>query len=459
MLICTQTYCQVKFVIEIFRNAVSTPSRLDENNIDILGEKWIKPSVVTLQGIKDQYEIGARLRRHYINRLGFLSENFTESEVNILTIDVNKNILTTNVQLMGMWPAPNSPRLNQDNLKYATSNFDLHNSEEVYRKLGFSPLPGGASVFPIKTFAPENNYFELTDENNCVGIKKIVQQNINKPVVKDFVKQFKERYSSHFEKQLNVTASFLENRNNLWNLCSSYIAGFSDGRSFKKLNITDKGSVNSTGLLKDCKKFKEISIFEIKFGDEKKDVVRLVTSNLVIRLIGYLDNVIAAERSLLPHTKMLMLNADYSDITSLLLYTKMAFSSINVPYPGYSSISILELVKNRDTPKFNATEEHYTVNIFFNDKVLASINYALFKQNLLQLTMDGDAVSDFCGFTDYSTLYFKLAALLLMIASFAIGAYILHLWRQMHLVEAEIYKKEDSEINLNKKLINNEEVQ
>jgi hypothetical protein len=458
MLICTETLCQVKFVIEFFRNAISSPSVLNDEKYDILGEKWIQPRVITLKGIKEQYEIGARLRKHYINRLGFLNENFTESEVKVLTVNVNKNILTTNAQLMGMWPAPNGPTLNQDSMKYAVSNFDLYNSEEVYQKLGFSPLPGGAPVFPIKTFAPENNYFELADEENCIGISNIYKKNKNKPLVVDFIKYFRETYTPHFKRFLNITDNHFDNLQNLREFCSAYIAGYSDNREFKKLNLTESGKVNKTGLLKDCREYKKIVLFDIKLGDERGDIVRLITSNFVIKLFEHLDKIIVAERSQSPHLKMLMLSADYNDISSLLLYTKLAFSHINVPYPKYSSLSIFELVKNKNAPQFNATEEQYTINIFFNDQVLTSINYSIFKRNLLMLTMDMDSISDFCGFTDYTSLYFKLAAILLFLAFVGIGFYILNLWRKLHSQEAAIYKKDEGEGNLNNKLLANEEI-
>jgi hypothetical protein len=458
LLICTESFCQVKFVIEFFRNAISSPSTLNDDKYDILGEKWIQAKVVTLKGIKEQYEIGAKLRKHYVKRLNFLSENFTESEVKVLSVDVNKNILTTNAQLMGMWPAPNGPSLNQDSMKYAVSSFDLYNSEDVYQKLGFSPLPGGAPVFPIKTFAPDNNYFELAEENNCKGISKIYELNKHKPVVLKFMKSFKERYTAHFKKYLNITDNYFDTHKNLKQFCSAYIAGQNDLRDFKKLNLSEKGSVNRTGLLKDCREYKSLVLFEIKLGDEKGEIIRLITSNFVTKLFEHLDKVILAERSQSPHLKMLMLSADYNDISSLLLYIKLAFGHINVPYPKYSSVSIFELVKNKNAPKFNATEENYTVNVFFNDKVLTSINYSLFKRNLLMLTMDINAISDFCGFTDYTSLYFKLAALLLFFAFVAIGFYILNLWRKLHSQESAIYKKNEGEVNLNNKLISNEEV-
>ena len=359
---------------------------------------------------------------------------------------------------MGMWPAPNGPLLDQDSIKYATSNYDLHNSEEVYRKLKFSPLPGGAPVFPIRTFAPENTYFELTNEENCKGIGKTYEVNRKKPKVIKFLNDFKSRYSNHFQKHLNQTENFLNDTKNIWNVCTAYLAGFSDGRQFKKLKLPDKGIANKTGLLKDCKFYKELELFEIRLADLEGEIVRLTTSNLVIKLFDTFDKILLAERSNLPHTKMMMLSAGYRDITSLLLYAKLAFEKIIVPYPKYSSLCIFELVKNRGAPKLNATEEDYTVNIFFNDQVIISINYSLFKKEMLWLTMDIDEVSDFCGFTDYTSLYFKIAAILLFIVFLAIGLYIMNLWRAMHSQDAAIYKKDEGDTNLNKNLINNEEV-
>jgi hypothetical protein len=445
---------EVKFVFNFFRNGISSPNKLNEDNSDIFKEKWKKPSLLTTLGMKQQYTLGMKLRQHYIYKLKFLNEKFSNEEFKIFTVDKSSNILTTYIQLLGMYPAALNNDLDENSLKYTNPAYDLYNIEEVSSQLQYSPLPQQAPVFPIKSFPRDNNYFGLSSEENCKGVLDFLNQNKQKDDVKQFINNFSNKYSEIFTEALNLPKEFLFDYSNLNRFCTDFLAGYSDKRDFNsiKKQILDK-QINLDTLRNDCRSFKSLDVFSVRLGDINKNVIKISTTNIISQLVSQFDEVILKDNNGQRYTKFMIFNGELEDMASFMAYLNLSLS-IQQYYPTFSSTILIELSKViNDSRKSGFTEEDYAINLYFNEKVLISIKYSEFKQKVLTHIVDTKTVDNFCGFIDNSGLFFKIAAILLSIVAAGLGSLIFYLLKKMKKMDII----EDEENDNKKNLLDNEE--
>jgi hypothetical protein len=458
LLILTGIHCQVKFVFELIRNGASSPNILDSNNFDMFGEKWLRPQQLTVTGMKNQFVLGQKLRRHYIDRVDFLPATFDADLFKLFTLDEASWLSSAYVHMLGLYPGGGAT-LKPSELQNSMGNYDLHNMEEVYKELKLSALPHQAEVFPIVSFPPENNYFGLTNPETCKGVVSLEKQNLKKNEVKNILKNFTDKYFNPLEKPLNLTQNFFLNFTNTKNFCNQFLAGYTDKREMKKIK-----QLNATALIdfdeiaEDCRYFGLIEVYTVRLGDKSKDVVKIASTNLIKQLIHYMDEVIKNEILDRPLEKFVLYTGDKFDVGSFLDFLRMSLGT-EVYFPKFSSSLMIELSKSRVALNNSTKEEDFKINIFFNDKTLTSIVYATFKRKLLQNTVDSDTIEDFCGFKEDNTLVFKLAAAFLFCASLGIGLWIYLLFKKMKKYDTgskpdpEAGEQEDG---LNKKLITEE---
>jgi hypothetical protein len=458
LLIITGVYCQVKFAFELYRNGVTSPNILDKKNKDIFKEKWVRPEQLTVIGMKQQFTLGQKLRKHYVSRLYFLNPTFEADQFKIFSVDRSSFLLTAYSQMLGMFPGGGKKMLPPE-LKSALSKYDLYNAEAVYKDLKMSALPKATEVFPIVSFPPENNFFGLTDEKNCPGVKPIIKKNKEKEEVKKHLLKFSQKYFEALRQPLNLTQGYFEKYDNMQLFCNHYLAGYSDKRELNLLKpLNSTGKINFEELAEDCKQFGILDIYSVRLGDKYKDILKIASTNLIGQLISYMDEAIRADANNEPATKFVMYTGDLYDVGSFMAYLQLALGT-PIFFPRFSSSLLIQLTKN-NTANANSTKENdFHVNLFFNEKTLSTVKYAHFKQALLSHTTDNNTINDFCGFTDNSSLYFKLAALLLLCASIGLGVWISMLYKKMkkHDPMSLPDPEADADENLKKNLITAEE--
>lgn len=458
LLIFTGIHCQVKFVFELLRNGVSSPIKLGANNTDIFGERWLRPEQITVTGMKNMFVLGQKLRKHYVNNIDFLPSIFDADFFKLFTLDQASWLSSAYVHMLGFYPG-GGPTLKPAELQNSMGNYDLHNIEDVYRKLKLSALPQQAEVFPIVSFPPENTFFGLSNPKNCKGVLSIENQNLNKKKVKYILSNFTQKYFNPLEKPLNLTQNYFMNFTNTKHFCDQFLSGYSDNRHMKKIKkLNSIGLIDFEEIAEDCRLFGFIEIYTARLGDSSKEVTKITSTNLIKQLIHYMDEIIQNEITDKPLEKFVLYTGDKFDVGSFLEFLRISLGT-EIYFPKFGSSLMIEMFKSRIAFSNSTKEEDFTVNIFFNENTLTSISYSTFKRKLLQNTLGWETIEDFCGFKEDHTLVFKFAAALLFCASVGIGLWMYILYKKMK--KYDVGSKPDPEAaeqeeGLNKKLITEE---
>lgn len=424
---------QLNLVMTFSRNGARAPLNLDVSKLDLLDERWMANEEITANGIREEYLKGAKLKRHYIDRLKYISRSFNEKEMTIFSADFSAAMLTTYSQLISMYPIPTGPRLEKTKLKHSLPPYDLYNSDEVYEQMGQQALPKQTQAFPVKTFPPENNYFGLTDPKNCKGVGPIVEKNKLKKEVKDFIGNFTSKYAKNLTKIIKVQDNFFNNYDNVFNLCDAVYAGYKDNRNFTLLTKNGFNTTFIKNLYKDCKSFLKMDLYEVRLYDKSSHIAIYSMSNMMRHLIRHMDyyvyNDIKLNSSSVDREKFSMFTGHEADLAAFMYYLNIGIET-KLYFPKFGSALVVEFYKKKNAPAFPTTHDFY-VTIYLNEKTLVSnIRYTEFKMKLLSMSVKPFKVNVWCGLLNDYQLYFFIAAMFLLAASSLIGLWIYKLLKK-----------------------------
>ena len=68
---------------------------------------------LTSVGMRQHFLLGKELRREYVNRLGFLSENYNSKELVVRSTYVNRTVVSALSQLSGLYPMGTGPKISK----------------------------------------------------------------------------------------------------------------------------------------------------------------------------------------------------------------------------------------------------------------------------------------------------------------------------------------------------------
>jgi hypothetical protein len=132
------SFCELKFVIEVFRHGAREPIFAPDLNA---GE-------LTPSGQRQHYLLGAQLREEYITQRQFLSPHFNQTEFNVISTPFNRTMQSAISQLYGFYPLGSGERLYQNLSKIAVPQFK--NLTVDIDSLGESALPGKFQPIPMR---------------------------------------------------------------------------------------------------------------------------------------------------------------------------------------------------------------------------------------------------------------------------------------------------------------------
>jgi hypothetical protein len=473
----TEKSDELRYVISFSRNGARSPDILNSHDYDIFGEKWQDDGQMTANGIKHEYIKGAKLKKHYMDRLRYLTRAFNNEDVSIYTSNSNGALMTVYSQLLGMYPSGSGPKLKQEQLKATLPNVDYIYSDQLYETLGRSAIPEEAQLFPIYTFPPENNYFGLTEDKNCKGIIPIKNKNKERKVITDFQDHFHTKYynktklmNNTYAEKISTDRNYFKNYENVKLFCDNLISGFIDNR---KLKILKKVGIIKQEIYKDCKEFQKLMLFEVElYDDSNHKIIRTTMSNVFRRLIFYFDGIILKDNrdnSIKPQEvpidkqysnedldqKMLIYVGHENDLAAFMAYLKIALGT-KLYYPKFGSVVNMEFIRSKNAPAFANVQDYY-VNLYFNDHDLIQLSYKEFKKNIVSHLVSRAEIDRFCGLTEDLSIYFTIAMILLLIISVSLGVWIYFLIRGSKEEDAEDEPRESEKLNSQEQnLLNNE---
>ena len=97
----TLTQNEVIFVLEHFRHGARSPSELNENDLDTLGEKWNGLQELTNVGLRQHYLLGNHIRNKYPELINY--QKYNPKEIEVLSTITNRTIMSARAQLHGIF--------------------------------------------------------------------------------------------------------------------------------------------------------------------------------------------------------------------------------------------------------------------------------------------------------------------------------------------------------------------
>jgi hypothetical protein len=85
-----------------------------------------------------------------------------------------------------------------------------------------------------------------------------------------------------------------------------------------------------------------------------------------------------------------------------------------------------------------------------------SVKYSDFRTKILSHVLSKQEIDNFCGFTDYTTLYFIVAAGLLAAFCAGLGVFIFIYWTRLGKVDLNLIQKSEEEGRLEEKFVEGE---
>lgn len=107
------------FAIDVIRHGDRTPTA----NIPKVPYHWKEGTgQLTAKGMQQEYQLGARLRKSYVNTYHLLPANYTAGTIYVRSSDVDRTLMSAQSFLMGLYPSETGPRL-PDSKKPALPHF------------------------------------------------------------------------------------------------------------------------------------------------------------------------------------------------------------------------------------------------------------------------------------------------------------------------------------------------
>lgn len=378
---------ELLFVFEHFRHGVPGPSSLSSCSefIDKFGILWETNVELTGIGMRTQYLIGVRNRIRYKN---FLSNIYDPKEILIFSTPLNRNILSAQAQLQGMFPPQTGGTLTPEEVRKAIPPNPL--TEEMKREikeLGNSSLPDKMQLIPIHTFNVNEFKQLLSDDELCPPLRSVKNKLRSNEKLSLFYDKLNKTYGVQLKKYFQMKSfSFLFDYYRLYYLFDVFLIDYA--------NHKDLSSLEKVGI--DLNKFYELAI-EMKsiylYESEINEIIGVQAASPSMRkILIWMDKRIEQDHN--PNKcndyddpKFVMYSGSDSSIAPFQIFMKVAFN-ISLVYPIFSSNLFYELHKENN---------NYYVEYYMNDELLLKIPYEDFKNKVKTIIWSDDRIMQYCA--------------------------------------------------------------
>ena len=344
------------FIFEHYRHGARSPCNgLDENYIDLLGEKWNGDCELSEKGYLQHYLIGLQHREKYYNFLNF--NKYNSNNIKVFSTNTNRTLTSIQTQLMGLF-----------NTSYSNIVIPVHIYEENNNNKMIKPL------------------FDYTKEKNCPNLKEYFEKNLNSEKIKNMTNYFNNNY-------IDIIKTIYNNTNidfkKIEKFCSIYISDFIDNRNLEKIkHIT----FNKEVLYDDCSEVIHLKHFERKIGEHLDFYAIMVMSPYMKKIVNYMDNIIEYNKN----------NNTFNDENNLTKYVIYSGHDTSLSLMQYFLFKIFNIKINRipyaSFMNFYLFEDNknYYVEYYYNDKKLMEIEYDKFKKKIIENIKPDYSIEDFC---------------------------------------------------------------
>lgn len=380
----SQTYQEeIKFVFEMFRHGARAPFRGIVDGKDVYGYPWPGESELSAVGRRMHFLLGTKIRKKYIEEHKFLSPNFKNGEILVMSTDVNRTLESVYSHLQGVYPPGTGPVLDPTQIKNSHIKNPTYQKliEEEEKLLGNNSLPNQMQLIPVHAFYLKDHTFQLHDRNNCPGLKENYTRQLERKEIRDFIEKLKEKYGKVLKEiAKNESADFLDDYWETYSYMDAFIANRVNGEKFTML--TEKG-VDLNNFEKYAREFLMLDYNGTNFPTH--DVAIISMSHTIRSILNYMY-AIKRGSSFNKNPKMVIYSAHDTTIAAFEVFNNKVFGS-EIKYADFAESVFYELIKEG---------EEFKVRYYINDVEIFTKKLEDFSNDCLKNLMSDEEIAKIC---------------------------------------------------------------
>ena len=285
------------FAVIHFRHGARAPQAIDNNYLDVFGEKWTNPGELTGMGQRMHYILGLRNRIRYITQQKFLSEKFDPHEILIYSSSFNRTLVSASSNLQGLYPqiAEKGEVLTeaQEKMSYPQVDVKCNEIDKEIERLNGKALPEYMMITPVKMINHNERKIIIFDIPGCTEEREEVKKKNRESlqIIKDFQKDFNEKYGERLNKFFGTNNTEYEFPY-INSICDAFISAYTDTRELTEFK---KSGIDFNEFQEYCLEYNKINFLYHFCGDEEKSIPHLETSILMGEFIHYMKKRIEAD--------------------------------------------------------------------------------------------------------------------------------------------------------------------
>ena len=411
------SHSKLLFLFEHCRHGARSMSHLDKNDKDFIGELWNGKAELSYVGMRQHYLLGVNNKYKYSELLNF--SEYNPNDIIVYATNSNRTIMSAQSQLIGMYGSNSSmEKLDDKQKEMATLPFKItdDNILNKIKELNDNVLPYNFVLsHPIHLVDTRDKLFQFEKNGGCPRIKNQRDKNQEK---KEIVKTFANEFNKTFGKQLldyyNGTinnSDFFSDFDNIGDVTGGIIINTVDGRDLSRFS---NYNIDLDLLLKKAYEYAAIAATEINSNDSENEIALASSSVLMRKILNEMNNIVENDKKNIiesTNPKFFFLSAHDGTVVTHEDLLRVLFN-ITIESPVFASNLFFELHKEND---------NYRVDILFNDKLQATMNYTYFKEKIEKETWTYEQTGIYCGFIEKKsnwllyTILFVVGIVLLLV--------------------------------------------
>lgn len=343
---------ELSFVAQLSRHGIRAPKKYFNFN-----KHWQEYELAELTppGQRQQYLIGAEMRRRYIEDYPLLDSSYNNTQVHILTTDSKRTMMSAHCQMLGMFPGGTGP----DTTISARPPIKVQGVDKLEAQLGKAALPYKSSCFAIKNEVKgSEKILHGYKETTCPRVHEIKQSIKLTPRYRETEAFYQQTLFPRVSKSLDIEINTLTRAAQVHGALTAELAnGYELPKDLEMSDYLELGEVH------------RYNMYTAPFSDREARV--LSCSYFIEDLLGKIENHENGAKYVL-----------YAGHDNTLIAVISCLESAYQPLPDYSSMVLFEYYKND------------TIRISYNDRELElpycrhPCDYKDFKQHLLKYTTE-----------------------------------------------------------------------
>jgi hypothetical protein len=150
--------------------------------------------MLTASGMRQQYLLGTKVRKDYIEKHNLINGTYDVSEFYIQSTQVPRTIQSAESQVLGIFPLGTASQLKESQIDDAVPQIEIEDKEEILRQLGLDPIIDRFQPIPIHNYNQNEEDAVLGYADCPLMIKDYMERVENSTFWEPFDKQYGDLY-------------------------------------------------------------------------------------------------------------------------------------------------------------------------------------------------------------------------------------------------------------------------